>query len=217
MHYYKFNIADYRKDTVHLSPIEHYIYRQLIDTYYLDEKPISLDTKTILRKLRLSTNHAEELDNVLADFFTKKKGGYCAKRIDLEIAEYHEMADKNKANGRKGGRPKKTQSVSDGLPKEPTGNLNYKPLTINYKQKKKIGFIKPTVDELNIYALENDLNITGFYDYYESNGWMVGRNKMKNYKAACNGWSKRQEGFKNEKDNRVKSTASKAIENLRNF
>ena len=38
MHYYKFNIADYRKDTGHLSTIEHGIYRQLIDWYYLDEQ-----------------------------------------------------------------------------------------------------------------------------------------------------------------------------------
>lgn len=40
MHYYQFNIADYRKDTVHLTRIEHSIYRDLIDWYYLEETPI---------------------------------------------------------------------------------------------------------------------------------------------------------------------------------
>ncbi|MER2164727.1 MAG: DUF1376 domain-containing protein, partial [Psychrobacter alimentarius] len=35
MHYYSFNIADYKKDTAHLKPMEHYIYRSLIDLYYL--------------------------------------------------------------------------------------------------------------------------------------------------------------------------------------
>jgi hypothetical protein len=37
LYYYNFNIGDYRRDTVHLSILEHGIYRQLIDTYYLNE------------------------------------------------------------------------------------------------------------------------------------------------------------------------------------
>ena len=56
MHYYKFNIADYRKDTTHLSMLEHGIYRTLIDWYYLDEKPIPLDVEMVARRMRLSTD-----------------------------------------------------------------------------------------------------------------------------------------------------------------
>jgi len=41
LHYYTFNIGDYRRDTGHLSLLEHGIYRQLIDSYYLSEKPIA--------------------------------------------------------------------------------------------------------------------------------------------------------------------------------
>ena len=41
MHYYQFNIADYRKDTGFLTYEEHGIYRQLIDQYHLDEKPFN--------------------------------------------------------------------------------------------------------------------------------------------------------------------------------
>ena len=56
MHYYKFNIADYRKDTGHLSTLEHGIYRQLIDWQYLDEKPIPLETQVVSRRLRLGSD-----------------------------------------------------------------------------------------------------------------------------------------------------------------
>ena len=56
MHYYSFNIADYKKDTGHLTPIEHYIYRSLIDKYYLDETPIINETKSIMRRLQLKTD-----------------------------------------------------------------------------------------------------------------------------------------------------------------
>lgn len=159
MHYYKFNIADYRKDTVHLTRAEHSIYRDLIDWYYMDEKPISYDVGFIVRRLRLVTEEDQDaLINVLADFFTLTDDGYRHLRIDEEIAEYHKKADLNKKNGKKGGRPPKKnpeeteknpngfQSVPRRFPDEtqtdathnpdetqtkPNRNPNHKPLTIN--------------------------------------------------------------------------------------
>jgi uncharacterized protein YdaU (DUF1376 family) len=136
MHYYKFNIADYRKDTGHLSTIEHGIYRQLIDWYYLDEQPIPLETQVVIRRLRLGSDDLIFVENVLADFFQKTVKGYVHKRIEFDIKEYHLQADKNKANGKRGGRPKKTQSVISGLPDESQNNPNHKPETINHKPKK---------------------------------------------------------------------------------
>jgi len=135
MHYYKFNVADYRKDTVHLSPTEHYIYRQLIDTYYLDERPVHSDPKAVLRRLCLPSTDEQNLTNVLTDFFIEKKDGWHNKRIDLEISAYHEMAKTNKriAIQREGRRKvekheactKRGESVNEAPP-------NYKPLTTNH-------------------------------------------------------------------------------------
>jgi len=133
MHYYKFNIADYRKDTGHLSTVEHGIYRQLIDWYYLDEKPIPIETQVVMRRLRLGSEHEASLQNVLADFFIKSKDGYKQGRIDLEINEYHSQADKNRTNGKLGGRPKKTQSVIPANPDESENNPNHEPVTNNHK------------------------------------------------------------------------------------
>ena len=134
MHYYKFNIADYRKDTGHLSTLEHGIYRQLIDWQYLDEKPLPLETQVVSRRLRLgSDDEQKSLENVLSEFFEKSDKGYFQKRIRMEIKDYQENADKNRRNGKLGGRPSKTQSVSSGLPKETQAKGNHKPLTINHK------------------------------------------------------------------------------------
>lgn len=51
-------------------------------------------------------------------------------------------------------------------------------------------FTKPTIDEINKFITENSYNLDAeyFYNYYESNGWMVGRNKMKDWKAAVRKW-----------------------------
>ena len=49
----------------------------------------------------------------------------------------------------------------------------------------------PTLDEVTAYVGEKKLRIdpTRFWNYYESNGWKVGKNPMKNWKAACNTWN----------------------------
>ena len=82
MHFYTFNIGDYRRDTGHLSPIEHHIYRTLIDWYYLNESPLPAEKRQIMRLNCISD--AEALDNVLSDFFevNQEDGCYHQKRID---------------------------------------------------------------------------------------------------------------------------------------
>jgi uncharacterized protein YdaU (DUF1376 family) len=138
VHYYTFNVGDYRKDTGHLTTLEHGIYRQLLDWYYLDETPIPKETQTVIRRLRLgSDSDIQSLQNVLNDFFVLQDDGYHQGHCDVVIAKYHENADKNKVNGKLGGRPKKTQSVILGNPTETESKGNHQPITINQEPKKK--------------------------------------------------------------------------------
>ncbi|WP_288190344.1 hypothetical protein [uncultured Veillonella sp.] len=53
-------------------------------------------------------------------------------------------------------------------------------------------FVKPTREEVRAYCIErgNDIDPDKFYDYYESNGWMVGKSKMKDWKAAVRTWER---------------------------
>ena len=59
---------------------------------------------------------------------------------------------------------------------------------------KKAFFKKPTFDEVNNYCLErnNNIDAEAFIAFYESKGWMVGSNKMKNWKQAIITWEKRE-------------------------
>ena len=53
-------------------------------------------------------------------------------------------------------------------------------------------FVKPTVNEIRSYCLErrNSVDPQVFHDFYTSNGWKVGRNPMKDWKAAVRTWEK---------------------------
>jgi len=53
-------------------------------------------------------------------------------------------------------------------------------------------FVKPTIEEVADYCNErnNDVDAEKFYDYYSSNGWKVGKNAMKDWKASVRTWEK---------------------------
>ena len=53
-------------------------------------------------------------------------------------------------------------------------------------------FTPPTVEEVRDYCLErnNGIDPESFIDFYSSKGWMIGKNKMKDWKAAVRTWER---------------------------
>jgi hypothetical protein len=51
-------------------------------------------------------------------------------------------------------------------------------------------FTKPTIEQLEAYMEERGMNNVAnrFYDHYESNGWKVGKNSMKDWRASVRTW-----------------------------
>ena len=64
--------------------------------------------------------------------------------------------------------------------------------TINNKEIYKERFKKPTLEEVKEYCEErnNGIDAETFINFYESKGWMVGKNKMKDWKACVRTWEK---------------------------
>lgn len=69
-------------------------------------------------------------------------------------------------------------------------------------KKRAKAFQPPTVDEVREYCKErgNDVAPETFVDFYESKGWMVGKTKMKDWKAAVRTWE-RSDGRRGVKSN----------------
>ena len=64
-----------------------------------------------------------------------------------------------------------------------------KELDSNKPQKR---FVKPTLEEVTAYCLERGKGVDAqkWYDYYSANGWKVGKNPMKDWKAAVRTWER---------------------------
>lgn len=71
-------------------------------------------------------------------------------------------------------------------------------------------FKSPTVEEIKGYCEErgNSICPQNFFDYYESNGWKVGKNPMKDWKAAVRQWERREKEFSNNSRNNDVSSPS---------
>ena len=131
--------------------------------------------------------------------------------IKPDIDDAHADYLRDVENGKKGGRPKLTE---DKKPPVKEGNLPLPMVTEGDgdgdgerdekgikadKPHSRNRFSPPTVDEVKAYCQEQGYFVDAerFVDHYESNGWMVGKNKMKNWKAAVRSWKARETHAKN--------------------
>jgi uncharacterized protein YdaU (DUF1376 family) len=213
MHYYKFNIADWNLSTSHLSLQEEAVYFRLVNYYYDTEKPIPKETQSVIRRLRLGSD-TDIVELILDEFFELTDKGWVHCRCEKILKEYRKTAKKNKENGAKGGRPSKhaassiTHEKPSGFPDESQKNPNYKPITNNHKpitttkgKEKPKRFVPPSVEEVRDYVFEKGYSFDpeSFVAYYDSNGWKVGKNRMKNWKACCVTWNNRDKSNGNAK------------------
>jgi uncharacterized protein YdaU (DUF1376 family) len=147
MHYFEHNIKDYRADAFTLTMIQHGAYRQLIDQYYLNEKPLTLDLEVLCADLLVrGEDEKKAIVFILGKFFSKTEDGYVHKRCNTVIQAFKEKSDKNRNNA-----VKRWSKVRDAnaLPQECERNANQEPLTNNKEQL--IEFVKPLDVNLEVW------------------------------------------------------------------
>lgn len=142
---------------------------------------------------------------------------------DRAQENYVQVAEKNRANGQLGGRPRKpietqrnpekptetqnnpqkpseTQKTQIEIESEikteintplPNGNKGSKAATPPTRETR---FSPPSLSEVQAYISERGSAVDAqqFVDFYASKGWMVGKNRMKDWKAAVRTWEKRR-------------------------
>ena len=155
---------------------------------------------------------------------------FIKQQIDKDAERYAEICEKRRNSGSKGGKQKAENATKcyQMLPNatkskqvnpdndsdndsDSDNNINIKNINNDIKQSNR-RFTPPTVDEVQKYCRERENNIdaAAFVSFYESNGWKVGQNKMKDWKAAVRTWEQRHKNDRpvrkidtSEKDNRA--------------
>ena len=124
--------------------------------------------------------------------------------LKRDLKKYDKYIDKQKVNGAKGGRPKKnptlsqkTQPFIDKPKKADSVNVSVSVNdndNVNDINKKSKAFAPPSLIEIQEYCKErkNSVSAETFIDFYASKGWLVGKNKMKDWQASIRTWEKRE-------------------------
>ena len=215
MHYYQFNIGDYASHTAHLDPLEDIAYRRMLDYCYLNECGLPEAIESIARVIRMRT-HCDCIATVLQEFFfSHDDGTWHHTRVDSEILAYKGKSAKASQSARK-----RWDNVdANALPTLSEGNANHKPITNNHKPltivKDKGGhrFTPPTLSEVIDYCNQraNSIDPQRFVDHYSANGWMRGKNKIKDWKACIRTW---EQNDKESLSNKVVETYDQTVQRL---
>ena len=94
---------------------------------------------------------------------------FCHEDVTDDVTKNHESKSKSKRQSK---RQSKTKGVGEHVPAEPAR------------------FRPPTVEDVEAYGNESGyiINAERFVDFYASKGWKVGKNPMKDWRAAVRGW-----------------------------
>ena len=128
-----------------------------------------------------------KLNRIIRDYdlFTEDEFGFLHV-CDLDLAQTecaHGTCTRNTQTECAHGR----NTPQDNIIKNKNNNINKTTESVGESRSR---FVKPTVAEVQAYCNErrNGIDASHFCDYYESKGWMVGKNRMKNWQAAVRSW-----------------------------
>ena len=141
--------------------------------------------------LRYVNDQEPQTDNVI----TRIAFEPIKQSLKRDLQKYEHIRKRNQDNARKRwdatasdripNDTKNADSVSDSVSDSDSVSVN----EINKK-----GFVKPTIEQLKEYMREQGMNdiAENWLNHYEANGWMVGKVKMKDWKASVRTWKTNQ-------------------------
>ena len=174
--------------------------------------------KNTLTKMRKYVEHGEEPEGL--EPMEQMAFESLRAFMNENIKTYQRTIEANRQNGRKGGRPRKAKETDEfsekptethGEPNETHKNQSTKYKVQSTKNTDSIESIEidasassstraskrfstPGLEEIEAYFAEKGgtaAQAERFRDFYESNGWKVGKNPMKSWKASASGWMSR--------------------------
>jgi uncharacterized protein YdaU (DUF1376 family) len=128
-------------------------------------------------------------EDIFSKFHKDEAGLYYNERLEAEINRRLAYSESRRKNREK--KNKDVKNICDSYEAHMENENENENINNNSKSKSK-RFIKPTLEEVQAYCKErgNNVDPQQFIDHYDSNGWRVGRNPMKDWKAAVRTWER---------------------------
>lgn len=161
------------------------------------EMIVPYDVKKIVRDTKYF-----DTDTVIVALELFKKIGLIYEQEDglLKLSNYDEMVGSESSSAKRVREYRERKALQCN--KNVTQEIEYRDKSIDIdiekekKDKKEVAkrFAPPSVEEVKEYCDErqNQIDAQAFVDFYESKNWMVGKNKMKDWKACVRTWERRQ-------------------------
>lgn len=182
-------------------------------TDYIDQVQLLNDQQAGIL-FRAILNHAAGLGLPEMDGMTAMAFSFIRGRMDRDAAEYQKTVEARKKAGQMGGRPRKAEGLPEKQEKAkkangffdkqeeakkadnvlvPDNDIDKKKDT-DVSKEKTSRFSPPTLEDVRVYCQEKGYEVDAerFVDFYSSKGWYVGKNKMKDWKAAVRNWARGQ-------------------------
>lgn len=188
--------GDYLRDTQCLSEKSQVAYDRIMCEHMrnicISQQQLNFFTK------RLTDEEKTELMFLLTEVNEGFQITWVADSI-LKRRSYSDSRRKNRTS-----KPKNTSSTYDlhmeneiEIENEDINGVEEKRVTEKKETKKR--FTPPTFEEVLSYCNERENNVDPkkWFDFYSSKGWMIGKNKMKDWKAAIRTWENNQSTIKN--------------------
>lgn len=156
---------------------------------------LALETGLTVKEIRTALNHLKQAGEVAHKAYPKF-GLFIVKNYDEYQSSGTQAGSQQAPEGQSMGsrRAVKGQQLNNENNENNEEQVEYMGASRKAppadKPPKTCAFVPPSVEEVRAYCLErgNGIDSQYFVDYYDSNGWMVGKTKMKDWKATVRRW-----------------------------
>jgi hypothetical protein len=146
---------------------------------------------------KLCAGNATAFDSLIKEqIFTVIDGLVCIDYLNEQLSNFDETSKTNSKNAKEGWekrRKQREESERNATALNPQCESDAIREEERREEKIKVNkFIPPTAEDVKAYCdlRNNNVNVNKFIDFYESKGWFVGKNKMKDWKASVRTWEK---------------------------
>ena len=153
------------------------IYWSLIEELYQNANALQTNYKRIAFDMRVDEKTIKSIIENF-DLFIVENEYFGSLSVQRRLDMRNEKSNKARESAQK-----RWSKDANALPTQSDSNAIKES---KVKETKRKVFIKPKIEDIkNEFP---NFNAEHFFNYYESNGWMVGRNKMKDWKATVKNW-----------------------------